>query len=77
MSSDTRPEWTHYHAAFIYKKHKNVFIFSIISEHFDGTCSWNLSWRKTGMHLSYVINIMAADDLATQGARASAAMVLT
>ena len=48
MSSDTRPEWTHYHAAFIYKKHKNVFIFSIISEYFDGTCSWNPSWGKTG-----------------------------
>ena len=28
-------------------------------------------------YLSYVVNTMAADDLATKGARASAAMVLT
>ena len=28
-------------------------------------------------HLSYLVNTTAADDLATQGARASAVMVLT
>ena len=29
------------------------------------------------IHLIYIVNTMAADDLATQGARALAAMVLT
>ena len=32
-------------------------------------------WQEN--HLSYIVNTMAADDLATQGARASSAMVLT
>ena len=32
---------------------------------------------KTRAYLSYIVSIMAADGLATQGARASAAMVLT
>ena len=50
---------------------------SIISEHRDDAGSWNLSSYKTMTCLLYIMNIMAADDLAMQGAKASAAMVLT
>ena len=39
--------------------------------------SWNSSLSKTRTCLFYIINIMAADVLATQGARASATMILT
>ena len=39
--------------------------------------SLNPSSWKTRTHLSYIVNIIAADVLATQGARASAAMILT
>ena len=39
--------------------------------------SWNLSSSDTRTYLIYIVNIMAADDLATQGARASATMILT
>ena len=38
---------------------------------------WDPSPWKTGPHVSYIVNIVTADDLATQGARASVAMVLT
>ena len=42
-----------------------------------GTGSYNPSSLEIGIYLSYTFNIITADDLATQGARASAAMVLT
>ena len=41
------------------------------------TGSWNSFSSKTRTCLYYIINIMAADVLATQGARASATMILT
>ena len=59
------------------QKHRNIFTFSIMSQHFDGTGCWNPSLWKTRTCLSYRINTMAANVLATQGARASTVMVLT
>ena len=56
---------------------KTCLQFFHISRYWDGKCSWNLSSWKRMINLLYIINIIAADDLATQGARASAAMVLT
>ena len=41
------------------------------------TGSWNLSWSKTRMYLFYIVNIMGADILVTQGAMASATMIFT
>ena len=38
---------------------------------------FNISQTWTMSYLSYTFNIMAAEDLVTQGTRASAAMVLT
>ena len=48
--------------------------FAIISQH---TGSGNPPLWKKPTHLSYILNIIAADALATSVARASAAMVLT
>ena len=57
-----------------------MFAFSIISQHWDGTGSENPSPWKTS-HLSYNyptnFNVIAADDLAMQRARATAAMIWT
>ena len=56
---------------------KNVFTQFIISQHWDGLGSWNCCLWKTKICLSCIFNIMLVDDLATQGARASTATVLT
>ena len=45
--------------------------------HIDMTCNWNPLLCKKRTYLFYIVNIMGADVLATQGARASATMVLT
>ena len=51
---------------------QNVFSFSLISEHWDDTGSWNPSPWKTRIQLSCMVNIVAADDLGRPGARTSA-----
>ena len=59
--------------------HINASTFSIISWQVDDAGSWNPSWWNARIHLSEIINacIMGSDGLMTQGARASAAMLLT
>ena len=47
------------------------------SPHWHDTGSWNPFSSKTRTYLFYIVNIMVADVLATQGARASVTMVLT
>ena len=43
-----------------------LFVFPVISQHQDGTCSWNRTTLKTRNRLSCVINIMVtADDEST------------
>ena len=62
------------------QKHENMFTFSIISQHWDATGSWNPSLWKTRTRLFCIVNTMGADDLAMQRAwraRASAAMIFT
>ena len=60
------------------EKHKHIFIFYYISTLIsDGTDSKNPSSWKIAAVSFYIVNIIVADDLATQGAKASAAMVLT
>ena len=56
---------------------KHIFIFHVIRLHWYGTGRWNSPSSKTRTCLLYIINIMAAGVLATQGARTSAAMILT
>ena len=59
------------------RKHRNIFVFSTISQNRDGTGAWNhFSWKtKTGLLCE--VHAMAADGLATQGAtKVPAAMVL-
>ena len=42
---------------------KKIFVLPIISEHPNGTGSWNSSSWKRRSHLSYMVDTMAADDL--------------
>ena len=56
---------------------KHIFIFYVIPPHLYDTGGWNLSSTKTRTCPFYIVNIMAAGVLATQGARTSAAMILT
>ena len=73
----TRPQWVNPgHAEFYFRKYNNIFAFSMISQHWDGTGSLNPSLCETRNHLSYLVNTRVADDLVIQGARASATMVL-
>ena len=60
-----------------FTKYKNVFIFSINSQQRNSTGHWKPSSWKARVCISYIINIMIVDDLATLGARALAAVVLT
>ena len=60
-----------------FRGNKNIFAFYVIPPHWYGTGSWNPSSSKTRTYLFYVVNIMAADVLATKGARASTTMILT
>ena len=58
-------------------KHKYVSAFNIIPRYWNITGWWvSLSW-KTRISTIHILNIMAADALTTQGARASAGMLLT
>ena len=54
-----------------------IFAFYIICQYCDCASCWNLSNWNTLTYLYFTVNAMAADVLATQGARASAGMVLT
>ena len=58
-----------------YKTWKYICIFCNLSTLKIG--SWNPSWRKTRITSSSIINIIAADDLLTEGARLSATIALT
>ena len=53
------------------------FVFSTISWYWDGTATWNSSPWNRGTCLSCIINTMDADGPTIQGARASAAVILT
>ena len=58
------------------QKHKHAFTIFITPPHWHDMCSWNLPSYTTGTYLGYMINIIAADDLVVQGARASATIML-
>ena len=49
----------------------------IIPPHWYVACCWNNSSWNTRTFLPYTVNTITADDLAMQGARSSASMVLT
>ena len=56
---------------------KYIFPSYIITQYWHDTGNWNPPSSKTKTYLCYIVNIMGADVLATQGARASAPMILT
>ena len=59
---------------FVMKTYFFFFASSIISWHWDGTGSWNLSLWKTRLHLSCTVNAEAAEENMKQGDKASATM---
>ena len=65
------------HAKFFRGNIKHVFTCHVIPLHWFDTGGWNPSSNKTRTYPFYIVNIMAAAVLATQGARTSAAMILT
>ena len=60
------------------RKHKPIFVFYFISslDIEEGAGSWNPSLWKTRGQLSYIVNNMTSDYLATQGFGASGNMIL-
>ena len=60
-----------------FRKRYNMFAFSSISQHCDGTGDWNPSLWMSRASSSCIFNIIVADGLVMPGARASAAMMLT
>ena len=52
-----------------------IFALSTISQHWNGTGDWIPSLQKMGACLSCIFSIMAADDLAMQGAMIASALV--
>ena len=69
-----RPQWvnpTGSHVGLIFRKHKNKFTFSIISQCWDGSGTWNLSSRAARTCSSFIVNTVA--DVLTAWAKASAA----
>ena len=66
-----------WHNWFFEKSLWYIHIFNLFCTHLDGTGSWTLSLWKMRTSLFYVFNIMVTDGMVTQGARASAIMVLT
>ena len=53
------------YAEFILPNKTNMFAFLIISQHWDSTVSLNPSYGKTMKRLSYIVNTMDVDHLAT------------
>ena len=51
------------------REQKHIFTFYVIPPHWHETGSWNPSSSKTRTYLFYIVNIMGADVLGTQGAR--------
>ena len=71
-------QWlTHWSYCSLPLSHRNIFAFSSIYQSEMAGVVGNSSYWKTRIHSSWEVNVMAADALATQGARASAVMVLT
>ena len=75
MSHDTNYKSTLYVLSFS-EEHKHDLTFYVIPPHWFDTGSWNPSSCKARTYVLYLVNIMAADDLAMQGARASETMIL-
>ena len=61
----------------LFRANINIYLHFIIVPHWQDTGSWNPFSCKTRTYLFYIVNIMTADDLATQGIQASATMIFT
>ena len=56
---------------------KHIFTFHVIPLHWYNTGCWNPSSHKTRTYPFYIVNIVAAGVLATEGARTLAAIIST
>ena len=56
----------------LHRKHKNVVVTNIIPPHWHDKDNWNRSLFMRGIYQIYIVNIMDADVLGTQGVRLSA-----
>ena len=65
------------HAKFSKRNINKYNTFHVIPPKWYDKGSWNPFSSKTRAYLFYIVNIMAGDALATQGAMASKAMILT
>ena len=63
------------HAKFYRVNKKLIFTFYVSPPHWHDTGSWNSFSSMIRTYLFHIVNIMGADVLATQGARASATML--
>ena len=68
---------THYMLNFSEGTKIQTFTFYVIPPLWHDTGSWNPASSKSRTYVFYTVNIMGADVLAMQGARASATMMLT
>ena len=59
------------------REQKHIFTFYVIPPHWKDIGSWNPSSWKARTGLFHIANTMAFDDVVTQGAGASADMILT
>ena len=62
---------------FFYQNHKHMFIIFNIAPHWHDTGGWDFPLVRQGLAFFTSADIMASNDLATQGAKLSAPMVLT
>ena len=60
----------------VFQENKIVIPFHIIPRHWNITSYWNSHSNMSKVAILHTINITAADDLATSGVKASAAMIL-
>ena len=71
-------QWSQLFTCYIFqRKHKHILTSYVIPPHCHAIDNWNPSLSKTGTYLFYKVNNMVANVLVTQGARASATMILT
>ena len=60
---------------FFQGEHKHIFTIYVIPPHWYDTASWNSFSSKTKTYVFYIVNIMAVDILAKQGARELITMI--
>ena len=77
LASIAKQSVNHLRAILFYREQEPIFTFHVIPPHWHDTGCWHPSSSNTRTYLFYLVNIMDADVLATQGAKASTSMIFT